>query len=202
VKDAESRHLPAPQTYPVALFRDKEEWTSWLDSHHATAAGVWLRIAKKGSALVSVSISEALDAALCYGWIDGQRNSLDADSYLQKFTPRRKRSVWSKINRENVARLIRSGAMRPAGMAAVEAAKADGRWERAYDSPGSSNVPADLETALQASPQAKAFFETLKSNNRYAILYRVQTAVKPETRARRIREFIDMLERGETLYPR
>jgi uncharacterized protein YdeI (YjbR/CyaY-like superfamily) len=160
-----------------------------------------LRIAKKGSALVSVSISEALDAALCYGWIDGQRNSLDADSYLQKFTPRRKRSVWSKVNRENVARLIRSGAMRPAGMAAIEAAKADGRWERAYDSPRSSTVPADLQTALDDNPQAKAFFETLKGNNRYAVLYRVQTAVKPETRARRIREFIAMLERGETLYP-
>jgi uncharacterized protein YdeI (YjbR/CyaY-like superfamily) len=192
--------MAAPD-YPVALFRDQDEWTAWLDSHHATAAGVWLRIAKKGSALVSVSISEALDAALCYGWIDGQRNSLDADSYLQKFTPRRKRSVWSKVNRENVARLIRSGAMRPAGMAAIEAAKADGRWERAYDSPRSSTVPADLQTALDDNPQAKAFFETLKGNNRYAVLYRVQTAVKPETRARRIREFIAMLERGETLYP-
>jgi uncharacterized protein YdeI (YjbR/CyaY-like superfamily) len=191
----------AARDYPVALFRDQDEWTSWLDSNHATAPGVWLRIAKKGSALVSVSISEALDAALCYGWIDGQRNSLDADSYLQKFTPRTKRSVWSKVNRENVARLIRSGAMRPGGLAAVEAAKADGRWERAYDSPRSSKVPADLQTALDESPQAKAFFETLKSNNRYAVLYRVQTAVKPETRGRRIREFIAMLERGETLYP-
>jgi uncharacterized protein YdeI (YjbR/CyaY-like superfamily) len=191
----------AARDYPVALFRDQDEWTSWLDSNHATAPGVWLRIAKKGSALVSVSISEALDAALCYGWIDGQRNSLDADSYLQKFTPRRKRSVWSKVNRENVARLIRSGAMRPGGLAAVEAAKADGRWERAYDSPRSSKVPADLQTALDESPQAKAFFETLKSNNRYAVLYRVQTAVRPETRARRIREFIAMLERGETRYP-
>jgi len=191
----------AARDYPVALFRDQDEWTSWLDSNHATAPGVWLRIAKKGSALVSVTISEALDAALCYGWIDGQRNRLDADSYLQKFTPRRKRSVWSKVNRENVARLIRSGAMRPAGMAAIEAAKADGRWERAYDSPRSSTVPDDLQTALDASPQAKSFFETLKSNNRYAVLYRVQTAVKPETRARRIREFIAMLERGETLYP-
>jgi uncharacterized protein YdeI (YjbR/CyaY-like superfamily) len=192
--------MAAPD-YPVALFRDQDELTSWLDDHHATAAGVWLRIAKKGSALVSVSISEALDAALCYGWIDGQRNSLDTDSYLQKFTPRRKRSVWSKVNRENVARLIRSGAMRPAGIAAIEAAKADGRWERAYDSPRSSTVPADLQTALDESPQAKAFFETLKSNNRYAVLYRVQTAVRPETRARRIREFIAMLERGETRYP-
>jgi uncharacterized protein YdeI (YjbR/CyaY-like superfamily) len=192
--------MAAPD-YPVALFRDQDEWTSWLDDHHATAAGVWLRIAKKGSALVSVSISEALDAALCYGWIGGQRNSLDTDSYLQKFTPRRKRSVWSKVNRENVARLIRSGAMRPAGIAAIEAAKADGRWERAYDSPRSSTVPADLQTALDESPQAKAFFETLKSNNRYAVLYRVQTAVRPETRARRIREFIAMLERGETRYP-
>lgn len=192
--------MPAPD-YPITLFADQTQWAAWLAENHATEPGLWLRIAKKGSELVSVTYAEALDAALCYGWIDGQRRGFDVDSYIQKFTPRRKRSNWSKINRDHVARLIESGAMQLAGLAEIEAAKADGRWHRAYDSPGVSEVPADLQAALDASPAAREFFATLKSSNRYAILYRIQTAVKPETRARRIREFTAMLERRETVHP-
>lgn len=187
--------------HPVLLFPDRDAWLAWLETNHASAPGVWLRLAKKKSALRTLSVAEALDGALCHGWIDGQRNGMDEDSYLQKFTPRGKRSVWSKVNREHVARLVASGEMRPAGLAAVEAAKADGRWERAYDSPATATVPDDLAAALERSPGAKAFFATLKRQNRYAILHRVQTAVKPETRARRIEKFVAMLERGETPYP-
>lgn len=191
--------MPAPE-YPITLFPDQTEWAAWLAENHATEPGLWLRIAKKGSELVSVTYAEALDAALCYGWIDGQRRGFDVDAFIQKFTPRRKRSNWSKINRDNVARLIGNGAMQPAGLAEIEAAKADGRWSRAYDSPRVAEVPADLQAALDASPAAKEFFATLKSNNRFAILYRIQTAVKPETRARRISEFTAMLERRETVH--
>jgi uncharacterized protein YdeI (YjbR/CyaY-like superfamily) len=192
--------MPAPE-YPITLFPDQTQWTAWLAENHATQPGVWLRIAKKASDLVSVTYAQALDAALCYGWIDGQRKGFDVDSFIQKFTPRRKRSNWSKINCDHVARLIGSGAMHPAGLAEIEAAKADGRWQRAYDSPRVAEVPADLQAALDAHPAAKEFFATLKGNNRYAILYRIQTAVKPETRARRIRELTAMLERSETVHP-
>jgi uncharacterized protein YdeI (YjbR/CyaY-like superfamily) len=187
--------------YPIVLFADRTAFRKWLSAHHASRPGLWLRIAKAASPLKSVTYAEALDVALCFGWIDGQKKSYDADSFLQKFTPRQKRSVWSKRNREHVTRLIASGEMHPAGMAAVEAAKADGRWERAYDSARTGTVPADFQAALDAHPKAKAFFETLKGANRYAILYRIQTAVKPETRARRIAEFIAMLERRETVHP-
>jgi uncharacterized protein YdeI (YjbR/CyaY-like superfamily) len=189
----------APADYPVLLFSDQAAWAGWLKAHHATERGVWLRIAKKASALRSVTHPEALDVALCYGWIDGQRNRCDDDSFLQKYTPRGKKSVWSKRNREHVERLIASGDMQAPGLAAIEAAKADGRWGRAYDSPASATVPEDFRAALDAHPEASAFFETLKGTNRYAILYRIQTAVKPETRARRIAEFVAMLRRGETL---
>jgi uncharacterized protein YdeI (YjbR/CyaY-like superfamily) len=168
---------------------------------HASERGLWLRIARVRSPLTSVTYAEALDLALCFGWIDGQRRSYDADSFLQKFTPRQKRSPWSKRNREHVARLLAAGEMQAAGLAAVAAARADGRWERAYDSPAAATVPDDLQAALDEHPDAKAFFERLKGTNRYAILYRIQTAVRPETRARRIAEFVAMLEREETLYP-
>jgi uncharacterized protein YdeI (YjbR/CyaY-like superfamily) len=191
----------APADYPVLLFSDQAAWAEWLKANHATERGVWLRIAKKGSALRSVTQPEALDVALCYGWIDGQRNRCDEKTFLQKYTPRGKRSVWSKRNREHVERLIASGDMQAPGLAAIEAAKADGRWDRAYDSPASATVPDDLRAALDAHPEASAFFETLKGTNRYAILYRIQTAVKPETRARRIADYVAMLQRGETLYP-
>ena len=162
---------------------------------------MWLRIAKVGARLKSITYAEALDVALCFGWIDGQKRSHDAQSFLQKFVPRRKRSAWSKRNREHVERLMAAGEMHPAGLAAVAAAKADGRWDRAYDSPATATVPDDLQAALDRNPKARAFFETLTSANRYAILYRIQTAVKPETRARRIAEFVAMLKRHETLHP-
>jgi uncharacterized protein YdeI (YjbR/CyaY-like superfamily) len=187
--------------YPILLFADRAAFRKWLSAHHASERGLWLRIAKAGSPLRSITYAEALDLALCFGWIDGQRRSYDADSFLQKFTPRQKRSPWSKRNREHVARLIAAGEMHPAGLAAVEAAKADGRWDRAYDSARAATVPDDLQAALDANPAAKAFFATLNAANRYAILYRVQTAVKPETRARRIAEFVAMLQRKETLHP-
>jgi len=187
--------------YPIVLFADRTEFNAWLSAHHASQPGVWLRIAKLASPLRSVTYAEALDVALCFGWIDGQKKSHDADSFLQKFTPRQKRSPWSKRNREHVARLVAAGEMHPAGLAAVEAAKADGRWDRAYDSSGTATVPADFQAALDDRPEAKAFFEALKGANRYAILYRIQTAVRPETRARRIAEFVAMLERRETLHP-
>jgi uncharacterized protein YdeI (YjbR/CyaY-like superfamily) len=186
--------------YPTLLFADRTAFRKWLSAHHASQPGLWLRIAKVDSSLQSVTYAEALDVALCFGWIDGQKRSYDADSFLQKFTPRQKRSPWSKRNREHVARLVAAGEMHPAGLAAVEAAQADGRWDRAYDSPRTVTVPDDLQAALDEHPEAKAFFETLKGTNRYAILYRIQTAVEPETRARRIAEFIAMLQRKETLH--
>jgi len=193
--------MASADEYPILLFSDQAAWREWLDHHHESERGVWLRLAKAASALQSVSRDEALDVALCYGWIDGQAKKYDEDSWLQKFTPRGKKSVWSKRNREHVERLIAAEQMQPAGYAAIEAAKADGRWDRAYDSPGSATVPDDLQTALEEHPEAKAFFEQLKSANRFAILYRIQTAVKPETRARRIEKFVAMLGRGETIYP-
>ena len=187
--------------YPIVLFADRAAFRAWLTAHHDSQSGLWLRIAKAASPLRSVTYAEALDVALCFGWIDGQKRSHDADSFLQKFTPRQKRSPWSKRNREHVERLIAAGEMHAAGLAAVEAARADGRWDRAYDSPGTATVPEDLRAALAEHPEAEAFFETLKGPNRYAILYRIQTAVKPETRARRIAEFVAMLRRRETLHP-
>lgn len=192
--------MASSSDYPILLFANRAAFRKWLSAHHASEPGLWLRIAKAASPLRSVTYAEALDVALCFGWIDGQKKSYDADSFLQKFTPRQKRSPWSKRNREHVARLIAAGEMHPAGLAAVEAAKADGRWDRAYDSPGTVTVPDDLQAALDANPKAKKFFATLKGANRYAILYRIQTAVKPETRARRIAEFVAMLQRGETLH--
>ena len=187
--------------YPIVLFADRAAFRAWLSVHHASKSGLWLRIAKAASPLQSVTYAEALDIALCFGWIDGQKQRHDAESFLQKFTPRQKRSPWSKRNREHVERLIAAGEMHPAGLAAVTAAKADGRWDRAYDSPGTATVPDDFQAALDEHPEASAFFDTLTSANRYAILYRIQTAVKPETRARRIAEFVAMLQRRETLHP-
>ncbi len=187
------------EDYPIKLFTDRDSWARWLREHHASEQGIWLRFAKAASALESVSYSEALDLALCHGWIDGQKRTFDSDSWLLKFTPRRKRSVWSKKNREHVERLIRSGEMHPAGLAQVEAAKADGRWDRAYDSPANAMIPEDFQAALDSHPEAAEFFATLKSASRYSMLYRIQTAVKPETRARRVSEYIEMLSRGETL---
>ena len=181
-------------------FQDQQAWTDWLHTNHATS-GLWIRLAKKASARRSVSYAEAVEVALCYGWIDGQSKSDDETSWLQKFTPRRRGSIWSKINREKAERLIGEGRMQALGLAEVDRAKQYGRWDAAYDSPGSTTVPEDFQTALKSSPQASAFFCTLNSRNRFAILFRIQTAKKPATRARRIEQFIRMLESHEKLYP-
>ena len=185
---------------PVLLFADQQAWAAWLAENHTTSTGLWLQLAKKASGLTSVSYAEALDVALCYGWIDGQKQSYDEDSWLQKFTPRGTKSIWSKINREKVAQLIERGLMQPTGIAAVESAKQDGRWDAAYDSARTMTVPDDFQAALDQSAPAAAFFATLNSANRYAILWRIQTAKKAETRTKRIEQFIQMLENKEKLH--
>jgi len=187
--------------YPVLLLAARTNWVEWLQENHAAEPGVWMRFAKKAAPFETVTYAEALDVALCYGWIDGQLKKFDAHSYLLKFTPRGKKSIWSKVNVGHVERLITSGDMQPAGLAAVESAKRDGRWDRAYCSSSVSEVPEDLQHALELSPHAQAFFNTLKRDNRYAILFRIQTAVKAETRVRRIAQFVAMLERAETIHP-
>lgn len=190
----------AKPDYPILLFPDDAAWEAWLAEHHASAPGVWLRLAKKGGALTSVDYKHALDVALCWGWIDGQVKKHDDDSYLQKFTPRGKKSLWSKVNVGKVERLAAAGRMRPPGQAAVDAAKADGRWGRAYDSSSTATVPDDLAKALAKSPKAEKFFATLDRTNRYAVIWRVQTAATPATRAKRIAELVAMLARGERIH--
>lgn len=185
----------------IELFEQQKDWTAWLKKNHGKSAGVWLRLAKKGAGQASVSYQEALESALCYGWIDGQKKGDDENYWLQKFTPRSARSIWSKINRDKALLLAESGRMAPAGLKEIERAKADGRWEAAYDSASKSTVPADFQAALDASPRALAFFSTLDSGNRYALLFRIQTAKKPETRAKRIQDFTQMLERHEKFHP-
>ena len=185
----------------IRPFASAEEWEEWLRERHETVPGVWIKFAKKASGLPTVTYLEALHAALRYGWIDGQARSLDDTHYLQRFTPRRARSIWSKRNREFATALIEAGEMEPAGLREVERAKADGRWDAAYDAPSTATVPEDLQTALDANPAAADFFAGLDGQNRYAILHRVQTAKKPETRARRIEKFVTMLAAGEKIYP-
>jgi uncharacterized protein YdeI (YjbR/CyaY-like superfamily) len=184
----------------VIAFDSDADWEAWLEEHHATADGVWVKIAKKATGIPTVAYPEVLDTALCFGWIDGQRKALDDQYFLQRFTPRRARSRWSQVNRDKVEALTRAGRMRPAGIAEVERAKADGRWDAAYAGVRTMEVPADLQRELDARPQAAAFFATLNSQNRYAILYRLHDAKRPETRARRLEKFVAMLEAGETLY--
>jgi uncharacterized protein YdeI (YjbR/CyaY-like superfamily) len=186
---------------PIQLFEKPKDWAAWLQKSHAAASGIWLRLAKKNSGIESITYAEALDVALCYGWIDGQKKSYDEITWLQKFTPRGKKSIWSKINREKAESLIKSKQMKPAGLKAIESAKQDGRWDAAYDSQSKATVPEDFQAALDKNAKAKAFFATLKGANRYAILFRIQTAKKAETRARRIRQFIEMLEKHETIHP-
>lgn len=186
---------------PTLLFETQQDWEVWLEAHHAVAPGVWLQIAKKATGKPSVSYAEALDSAICYGWIDGQKAGLDDAHWLQKFTPRRAKSGWSRVNCEKATALIAAGRMQPAGQRQVDLAQADGRWEAAYDSQSRIAVPEDLQLELDARPEAKAFFETLDSRNRYAILYRIQTAKKAETRAGRIRKFVEMLGQGQKIYP-
>ena len=185
----------------IEAFPTVEAWEAWLEENHARSSGIWLKIAKKASGIASVTYPEAVEVALCYGWIDGQKDKLDDRWYLQRFTPRRPRSKWSKINRAKASALIESGRMRPAGRREVERARADGRWDAAYDPPSRLGVPDDLALALSQSDSARSFFETLDRTNRYAILYRIQDAKRPETRARRIEEFVAMLAENRKPYP-
>jgi uncharacterized protein YdeI (YjbR/CyaY-like superfamily) len=185
---------------PILPFERQKDWAVWLEKNHSTSSGVWIKLARKASGILSVTYDEALEAALCYGWIDGQRKSHDETSFLQKFTPRGPRSIWSKINTEKAQRLIESGKMKPAGLKAVESARQDGRWDAAYSSQSKAIVPDDLQSELDRNAKAKAFFATLDSRNRYAILHRIHTAKKAETRAKRIEQFVRMLEKKEKIH--
>jgi uncharacterized protein YdeI (YjbR/CyaY-like superfamily) len=185
---------------PIIPFETEQAWEQWLEENHTSSPGMWLKIAKKDSGHPSITYQQALDIALCFGWIDGQKNKFDDAYWLQKFTPRRTKSPWSRINREKVTTLIEQGKMRQAGLEEVERAQADGRWDAAYESQSRITVPDDFQAALDANPEAQAFFEGLNSANRYAILYRITTAKKPETRQKRIARFIDMLAENKKLY--
>jgi uncharacterized protein YdeI (YjbR/CyaY-like superfamily) len=186
---------------PMLEFERSAAWRKWLEQNHAKSEGVWIKLAKKNSGVVSITYAEAVEGALCWGWIDGQGKSFDERAWLQKFTPRRARSVWSKINRDKALALIERGEMRPPGLAEVERARSDGRWDAAYDAPSKSTVPEDFMLALKANARAAAFFAKLNAANRFAISYRLQNAKRPETRLRRIEQFIAMLARGEKLHP-
>jgi uncharacterized protein YdeI (YjbR/CyaY-like superfamily) len=186
---------------PIVPFASRDVWEAFLEGHHDTSEGLWLKIAKKGSGIESITYDQAVEVALCYGWIDGQARKLDEDYYLQRFTPRRPRSKWSKVNRKKAMELIERGVMKTAGLREVERAKADGRWDAAYDSPRTAAVPADLLRELEKNKQARKFFYELDSRNRYAILYQIQDAKRPETRARRIVKYVAMLAEQEKPYP-
>ena len=186
--------------YEIHAFATKEEWDEWLESNHASSPGVWLRIAKMTSGMASVNYPEAVETALCHGWIDGLKRPFDQREWLQKFTPRNPKSVWSKINRGKAEALIEAGRMRPAGLEAVKAAKGNGRWSAAYDPQSAATVPPDLQAALDKHRKAAAFFATLTGASRYSILYRIQAAKKPETRARRVAEVMAALKKGEKPY--
>jgi uncharacterized protein YdeI (YjbR/CyaY-like superfamily) len=196
-------HMKPVQSPPVAILtcRSAKEWSQWLARNHGKSDGVWLKFFKKTADGVAISRPEALDEALCYGWIDGQLKKHDDESWLQKFTPRRTKSIWSKINVGHATRLIESGRMKPAGLREVEAARQDGRWAAAYDSPSSSTMPKDFLEALSKNKKAEAFFQTLNKANRYSISWRLQTAKKPETRERRMKAILAMLAKGQAFHP-
>jgi uncharacterized protein YdeI (YjbR/CyaY-like superfamily) len=185
---------------PIHSFEDQQDWAAWLEKNHAVSPGVWLQLAKKGVDIRSVSYGEAIEVALCFGWIDGQKQAHNEQYWLQKFTPRSAKSVWSKINKDKALALMKAGKMTPAGLKEIECAKGDGRWDAAYDSAGKSVVPPDFQAALDSNPRAKDFFATLDSRNRYAVLFRIQTAKNGETRAKRISRFVQMLERHEKVH--
>lgn len=186
-----------PNDEDIKEFSGQARWERWLDREHERADQVWIKFAKKRSGKRSVTYAEAVESALCYGWIDGLARGLDEDHYLQRFTPRRPRSQWSRINREKATALIEAGRMKPAGAREVERAKADGRWDAAYDPPSTIRVPQHLSARLAQEPAAKAFFEGLSKSYRYSILYNIENAKRPETRVRRIEKFVEMLKRGE-----
>ncbi len=185
---------------PVLAFASQAEFHSWLEANHAASDGIWLKFAKKGTGVQTVVYAEALEVALCFGWIDGQVKKIDETYYMQRWTPRRARSKWSKINCGHVERLMASGAMQPAGLQEVERAKQDGRWDAAYDAPSTATVPDDLQAELDKDPKAAEFWEALSKQNRYAILWRLMDAKKPETRQRRLEQFMEMLRRGDSLH--
>ena len=185
---------------PVLMFRDASDFDRWLDRQPVDTAGAWLKFTKKSAGPQSVTKAEAIDVALCHGWIDGQLDKYDDQHWLVRFTPRKPRSKWSDVNKKRAMELVAEGRMRKAGLAQIDAAKADGRWDAAYASASKASVPADLQDALDASPKAAKFFATLTGANRYAVLYRIGSVKRPETRARKIAEYVAMLERGETLH--
>jgi uncharacterized protein YdeI (YjbR/CyaY-like superfamily) len=186
---------------PIIAFEDDAAWEGWLEENHAGSRGVWIKTAKKKTGIPTVTHAEALDTAICFGWIDGQRHPYDDTYYLQRFTPRTRRSKWSQVNVKKAEALIGAQRMRPAGHAQIEAAKADGRWAAAYEPQSRATVPADFQAALDDNPDAKAFFATLTGVNRYSFLYRIQNAKRPETRQKRIETFIAMLNEGRTFHP-
>lgn len=186
---------------PMLTFASTKDFTSWLAKHHKESPGIWIRLFKIKSGVRTITYAEALDVALCYGWIDGQKKSYDTESWLQKFTPRRRKSIWSKRNCEHVERLDKSGLMQAAGIEEVEAAKADGRWEQAYESSANMTIPADFLNELSKNKKAEAFFKTLNKTNIYAIVWRLQTAKKPETRNKRMKTILEMLKNGEKFHP-
>lgn len=190
---------PNPQA--IRAFKDEAAFAAWLEKSHLEKKELYLRIYKKGSGVPSVSYAQALDVALCWGWIDGVKLAYDAESFLQRFTPRTDKSRWSEINRQHVARLVAAGRMKPAGQRQIDAAKADGRWDNAYASPSKMEVPADLMAAIEANPDALATFQSLNKANRFALAYRIISLKTVEGRAKRVRAFVEMLQRGETLYP-
>ncbi|MDB5963980.1 MAG: bacteriocin-protection protein [Polaromonas sp.] len=188
-------------TEDILQFGLQAEWAQWLVAHHDSSRGVWLRHSKKGAPAPTVSYAETLEVALCFGWIDSHKKSDDAHYFLQRWSPRGARSIWSQVNRDKALGYIQSGHMQPAGLAEIERARRDGRWDAAYEPASRAGIPPDLQAALAALPGAAAFFAKLSAQNRYAVLFRIQTAVKPETRAQRVAHFAQMLARGETVYP-
>ena len=195
----QERH--AKDGWPLLAFVDAGEFERWLEEHHGQPTGLWLKIAKKGSGIPSITYDQAVDVALCFGWIDGQKNSYDRDWFLQRFSPRRPRSIWSKVNTEKVDELTKAGRMRPPGLAEAQKAKDDGRWAAAYGRQGDMPVPPDLQRFLDENDDAAKFFASLSSTNRYAFLFRLQTARRPETRAKRFAEFTSMLKAGKKFHP-
>jgi uncharacterized protein YdeI (YjbR/CyaY-like superfamily) len=186
---------------PTLTVPTQEKWEAWLERNGSASSGVWLRLAKKGAENPTVSYAEALESALCFGWIDGQKRTESEHYWLQRFTPRTTKSIWSKINTAKAEALIASGKMRPAGLLEIDRAKRDGRWDAAYLSASKVGVPEDLQAALDANKKAKTFFATLDSRNRYAVLFRIQNSKKLETRAKKIAQFVEMLSNGEKLHP-
>jgi len=200
-KEIEGESKAVKPDLSTLTFTTPKDFTSWLAKHHKASPGIWMRLFKIKSGVPTITYAEALDVALCYGWIDGQKKTYDAESWLQKFTPRRRKSIWSKRNREHVERLQKSGRMKAAGIEEVEAAKADGRWEQAYESSTNMTIPADFLNELAKDKKAEAFFKTLNKTNIYSIVWRLQTAKKPETRIKRMKEILEMLNKGEKFHP-